>query len=251
MRFKFLLLFIVVVSLSNTSLLAQEILEPKVKILTSKYYNKILKESDLEQVFADTHTDIMLQFERLTSYLFHQLINEYRISKKQKPLKWDDRLWLAARNHNIYLANSSRNEFGHDQKDANNQYTTGLSSNNRLNFVFGKRTNHVTGENVLQSFIQYRSYATNYAEHCLNMWQNSPPHNDNMLNSRYQVEATSIYIDVKSMRIYATTVFSKNDIDGCKPINISWNPELEQIYKNYKGEKSELHYGNQLRLGKN
>jgi hypothetical protein len=225
----------------------QELWLPTLEKTTSKYTNKILKSTDLQQVYKDIPNDKLLQLERLTSYLFLKLLNQYRAENGLSQLKWDENLWLAARNHNIYMAYV---EYSHYQEYKKSVYYTGLNSYNRSDFVYGKTCTYATSENIQYFQMYLRFYAVSIAQESLEIWKNSPPHNKNMLNSDHYSTGVSLYLDIPNKMIYGTNIFSQDTSIETQQIEISWNAELSKIYKNYKGEKNSKYWGNELKLGK-
>ena len=98
----------------------------------SKYINKILKIEDLEMLIEDATEDNLIQVEIQASILFNEILNQYRAEKKLKPMEWNIGLWMAARNHSIYMTNE---EFSHMQTKKISTYYTGYKFFNRLNYV--------------------------------------------------------------------------------------------------------------------
>ena len=247
MTTKYFIFAIILCFCNLGSINAQEIWQPNIDTVKAKYENVILRESDLPKVLTDIPKDKILQVERLASYLFHQLLNQYRISNNIKPLEWDDRLWLAARNHNIYMANV---EFGHEETNKGSKYYTGRGFSGRVGFVMNSDEYFPSTENIQYFYSNWlRYYVVGLPEKSINGWKTSPGHNANMLNGGFTSEGTSIYIDRKSENVYGTTVFSFNPLENSKPITISWSTVLQEIYKNYTGEENYKYYGNELKLG--
>lgn len=193
----------------------------------AKWDDVLLKESDLTNLLADVKSDSTLQIERLAAFHFHQLINEYRIRNKKGWLYWDDRLWLAARNHNIYL------EFecdGHYQTKER-PFFSGTDAGERLKYVIN---NHNTvswsGENVYcGAKIRGKSVeevAKHMADAAFECWKRSPGHNQNMLFDKSTNNGTSFYI-CKDSSVVVTSLFAywcENSSD--KNIAIFWDNGL-------------------------
>lgn len=249
MKIKSVILFLVLFGYFGL-LKAQEINIYYLRALSPKYNNKILKDKDLYKLLKDIPNDKMLQFERIVSYLFHQLLNQYRIENNLKPLGWDNRLWLAARNHNIYMANE---EYNHIEYKKNSLYFTGKEPESRIAFVAYTpivEEYYCTAENILWFKYWHNSFCIpDIAEIVIQTWKDSPGHNANMLRPCFGLEATSIYFDIKSNKFYGTSLFSNEVLLSSKPISLSWNKNLENIYKDYKGEDNDTYCGDELDLG--
>jgi uncharacterized protein YkwD len=61
------------------------------------------REGEMNYFLNGIENDKFLQLERMTSMAFHNIINEYRASEGVKTIYWDDKLWMAARNHTVYM----------------------------------------------------------------------------------------------------------------------------------------------------
>lgn len=230
----------------SASLAAQELWLPTLEATTSKYTNKILKSSDLPQVYKDLPNDKLLQLERLTSYLFLELLNQYRAENGLSQLKWDENLWLAARNHNIYMANE---KFEHYEQNKQSAYYTSMGINDRAHFVCEKIEYYVVTENIQYSHMFLRSYAPLIAQGLIEGWKNSPPHNKNMLNPDHYSTGVSLYLDIPNKLMYGTNMFSQDSTIETQELKISWNAALSEIYKDYKGEENPKYWSNELKLG--
>ena len=172
----------------------------------SKYINKILKIDDLERLIEDATEDNLIQVEIQASILFNEILNQYRAEKKLKPMEWNIGLWMAARNHSIYMTNE---EFSHMQTKKISTYYTGYKFFNRLNYVLSSpaANNLAGGENLVMFYMHPEQTITYYVNIAFQRWKNSPGHNKNMLNPIYSNEGTSLYLDLKSNCIYGTSVF--------------------------------------------
>lgn len=214
----------------------------------SKYDTLLLKANDLPRLLKDVKTNRTLQYERLAAYCFHRIINQYRVSKKLKPLTWDDRLWLAARNHNIYLEYGNNHHINHHEIK-NRPFFTGVTFQNRIYYVCNDSnvSNSGGGENIYWEPLNLKILdlkdieylAINIAEKSFNGWKSSSGHNFNMLRENNKSHGTSFYIIGKGSNIwraYGTTVFSGDSLRR-KPIVIDWSVSLAKKYANYKGKK--------------
>lgn len=183
------------------------------------------KEGDLPSVFESIETSKKLQLERMTSLEFHNLLNKYRSKRGKKALFWDDRLWLASRNHNIYQLNCSRS-IKHGESNRC-QFFTGKEPWDRVQYVtYGNKDFEMAGfENVAQygewdsknldfTFADNLSWdemvvqAKKDAEDMFDLWRNSSAHNRNMLDSDHLAHGTSIIYENISGATIGTSVFT-------------------------------------------
>ena len=58
----------------------------------------------LNAIKKTAETDSVQFIERLAAFYFHENINEYRKASNKGKLVWDDTLWLASRNHCVWMA---------------------------------------------------------------------------------------------------------------------------------------------------
>jgi hypothetical protein len=192
----------------------------------SAYNKSLLKQEDLSEILRDSDDNEKLILERLTAFFFHNLINEYRISSDKSWLFWNENLWLAARNHNVYMINEK--DFGHFQ-NPDSKLFTGINPKARLSYVTGI-SRLICGENVHYSGggnskqTDMAEIAQEIAQESFKSWQNSPGHNKNMLNNAYNTHGTSFLINDK--KIIATTVFQENKNFQLEEITITWDSEL-------------------------
>lgn len=187
-----------------------------------KYEDVLLKRGDISRMLNDVKNDKYLQFERLSSYFFHQLINEHRVKNNLSWLYWDDCLWIAARNHNVYMAN---NVFSHHEKEGL-KYFSGKDAPDRVNYVCSNII--CSGENIYSS--SWRSVtdveqdAKNIAIGAFDSWKKSYGHNRNMLFNKSFTHGTSFYFS--GGYIHATTVFAYSVKSGNQEVVIHWDAEL-------------------------
>ncbi len=184
----------------------------------------LYKEGDLQALFSGINEDKLLQIERMAAYEFHQLINVYRQSKKLKTLYWDDKLWLAARNHSVYLIQNCKS-LTHTESAAKT-YFTGKEPSDRMDYVtygskeyaFGGFENcAVSGEMVPESALKSLPQEITWAEmvelargtasEMFELWKHSPGHNTNMLEKEHLAHGTSIVFGEHAN--YATSVFTQ------------------------------------------
>lgn len=196
--------------------------------IKSKFNDKLLKKRDLPLVFSELKTDTMMQIERLAAFYFHQLINEYRIKNGKKWLLWDEELWLAARNHSLYITIT----FEH-LEESYNKFQTGYWQDSRINWVRENRERHdYNGENLCgfpfgsKNYYKIEEFAKYIAETALDSWKKSEGHNRNMLNFEHGKHATAFVFDDKQC-ILATSLFAFSYPDyKYEQIAISWDSEM-------------------------
>jgi uncharacterized protein YkwD len=186
---------------------------------------KPLRLGDMSQFQTASKVDASLCFERLVAYYFHEEINKYRLEKKLNTIYWDERLWLAARNHNLY---QYINGLTHVQKESK-YFFTGENPWDRIQYVMynGFKYSWYT-ENVLCYTGEFAGNdvesARAIALKSLNMWKSSPGHNQNMLNPKLLAGGTSflVFPDI----VYATSNFSASSDFYLQEIAIDWDVEL-------------------------
>ena len=184
----------------------------------------IYREGDLYAIFKNIETDTLLMLERMAAFHFHQLLNQYRASKRKKTVYWDDKLWMAARNHNIYLVQNNKH-LSHTESSSK-PYFTGKQAQDRMEYVtYGSREYKFGGfENcAVSGEMEPGSMDLNYfdgmswddmtetaiyaAEEMFEMWKSSMGHNQNMLNPDHLAHGTSIVFAPAAD--YATSVFTQ------------------------------------------
>ncbi len=167
---------------------------------------------DLQSLLSRSETDSVLKIERLAAVKFHKLINEYRVSKGVKPLRWNDTLWLAARNHNIYMWSVNLLWHNEDKKD---KCFTGVEIDDRVAYV-AKTNLHYMGENCLFNYDtkgkNIKIIAEKIAKESFKIWKESVGHNENMLLREYEFHGTAFNI-IKSKE-YGIMVWGTDDF--CK-----------------------------------
>ncbi|MCE2713069.1 MAG: CAP domain-containing protein [Cryomorphaceae bacterium] len=209
--FRYLLCFLTAFSISISS---------KASVIEDTIY----REGDLFSLMRGIKNDKLLQLERLTAFEFHQLINIYRQSKKLKTIYWDDKLWLAARNHSIYLIQNCKN-LTHVETSSK-PYFTGKEPSDRMNYVtygsqeyaFGGFENCAVSAEMLPrtaikllpeelSWQEMVSFSRSTANEMFELWKHSPGHNSNMLESEHLAHGTSIVFGEHAQ--YTTSVFTQ------------------------------------------
>lgn len=184
----------------------------------AQYRDTLFTATGLPYFLKQTAIDSTLKLEYLTSVHFHTLLNEYRIKKKLKTYNWDDTLWLAARNHTVWMAENNR--LTHLQRKESS-FFSGTSYTKRIAFVDGGyRTYNLSGENALYNFVdcsecEMEIKAKKVAEICFNQWRNSQGHHQNMINKEFVLHAVAFIFD-EDDKVWATDLFldSKKNYKG-------------------------------------
>ncbi len=195
-----------------------------------EYRDILLREGDLQKYMEDVYTNEVLQFERLSSYFFHQLINLHRQKNGLSTLYWDDRLWLAARNHNIYMSNNKK--LTHSQITGRD-FFSGRSFSDRVKFVtYNLDDVDSQGENALYIYFSNNDNVVEdallTAKEAMKIWMNSRGHNQNMLDMMHFSHGTAFYIS--NSRVYGTTVFGGKNSFSEYEITIHWDDTLALQY---------------------
>lgn len=86
----------------------------------------------LPAIKKSAETDSVQFIERLAAYYFHQNINEYRKANEKSILVWDDTLWLASRNHCVWMC--ANNELSHGEKKGT-YFFSGKQPGDRIDYV--------------------------------------------------------------------------------------------------------------------
>jgi uncharacterized protein YkwD len=184
---------------------------------------KIYTAAQLPELLKKAKTDSALYEERAAAMLFHKLINNYRREKKTDTLAWNDTLWLASRNHCVWMM--EKNELTHHQAKGTPMFT-GFSPGDRYNYVVNNKGRHSwSGENALYNFSHnYASMKTRIkmiAEKSFDQWKNSPGHNENMLNKGSAVHGVAFVIDEENDRTWGVDLFARRPYGEALPVNKS------------------------------
>lgn len=163
--------------------------------------------SDVVNLKEQLKTDSILRFEYDCAMEFHAHLNDYRTSRKLKPLRWNDTLWVVAMNHGIYL--NENNLFSH-QQIARKSLFSGIQPGNRYNFVV-KSNQSISGygENLFKTSFYNQNTPAHHALEAFNAWKKSAGHNKNMLYKLYDEHGTAV-ISGESSLIF-TDFFSINN----------------------------------------
>lgn len=168
------------------------------------------RNNQLDGILKNIPADSIHKTERLASVLFHEKINAYRLENHLTALAWDDTLWLTASNHNAWmLANNSVEHL----ETSGTKLFTGVTPGDRYDYATrGKGRCMWSGENVLNEYdAPFKTLAENaehMAEKAFRLWENSPEHNENMLNESSRVHAVAFLIQSNGC-VWATDLFAQ------------------------------------------
>ena len=157
------------------------------------------------------------QFKDSVVEIMFTLVNQHRVSHNLHKLKWCNKIQKSCLSHSKYMAYQSL--MTHTEKNKSNPYYTGAHSWHRTGL-------DMCGENVLVGY-QYsgrnakpwmyvkKKDIKNAKELAISwfvMWKESPGHNENMLDKRWNYMAFDYYgfVDVPSEyydKMYATQLF--------------------------------------------
>lgn len=229
--FRHNLLFAIFIFISISTSFAQLSFDGKVR--PDSIFDRVLRQGEMESLLREVPNRWDLQLERLAAYFFHQRINQYRLENGRTTLYWDDRMWLAARNHNLYLL---KTKFEHEEIMGAAGFT-GVDPSDRIQFVtYNGFKLSLYGENILMNFSAFyqRSLVDNaksIADESFEQWRNSPPHNKNMLDPDFFAHGTSFYRGAKgASQIFGTTNFGNASDFEVNEIAITWNDSLAKCF---------------------
>lgn len=163
--------------------------------------------SDVANLKEQLKTDSILRFEYACAMEFHKYLNDYRTSRKIKPLRWNDTLWVVAMNHGIYL---NENDLFSHQQIARKSLFSGVQPGNRYNFVVQSKQNIAGyGENLFMTSFYNLNTPAYYALEAFNAWKESPGHNKNMLYKSFDEHGTAV-VSGESNLIFTDFFFMNN-----------------------------------------
>jgi uncharacterized protein YkwD len=169
--------------------------------------NQVADAGGLKQIILQSERDSILQIERLAALYFHEMLNAYRKDSGQLALGWSDTLWLASRNHTIWMLDN--NELSHSEKP-NTKSFTGKDPGDRETYVT-KRMSYWSGENCLYNYSgngkTIQEKAKHIALYSINQWKKSPGHNRNMLRN-HAIHGVAFVI--KNGVVWATDLFARH-----------------------------------------
>lgn len=171
---------------------------------------QIAENSQLNTILKNASVDSIQKIERLAAILFHDKINAHRVANGIEKLGWDDTLWLASRNHNMWMM--ANDQLSHYEKPGTKSFN-GYTPGDRYDYAAkGKGKCKWSGENALYNFSAgYGTIAKNaehIAEYSFQQWKGSPGHNENMLKGSSRVHGVAFTI-VSGERVWATDLFGR------------------------------------------
>ena len=170
--------------------------------------------NDLDNILKEIENDTIAKIERLAAFEFHHLLNNYRKQQRRSELDFDEIMWIAARNHNLYMKAAGNLTHRENMNQSNlSRFTTGNYPSERVDFAAADKEVHISsgGENCLYN---YSFYGNNYVEIAKNMaltafnqWKSSKGHHENMLTANYKKHGIAFTYDQGT--VWATNVFSR------------------------------------------
>lgn len=170
--------------------------------------------NDLDNILKEIENDTIAKIERLAAFEFHHLLNNYRKQQRKQTLDFDEIMWIAARNHNLYMKAAGNLTHRENMNQSNlSQFTTGNYPSERVDFAAADKEVYISsgGENCLYN---YSFYGNNYVEIAKNMaltafnqWKSSKGHHENMLTADYKKHGIAFTYDGGT--VWATNVFSR------------------------------------------
>jgi len=117
--------------------------------------------NDLDNILNQVEIDTIAKIERLAAFEFHHLLNNYRKQQRKQALDFDEIMWIAARNHNLYMKAAGDLTHRENMNKTNlSQFTTGNYPSERVDFAPADKEEYISsdGENCLYN---YRYYGNN------------------------------------------------------------------------------------------
>lgn len=163
---------------------------------------------DFSSLIKLAERDSIAKIERLASLEFHLLINEYRKHLKIDTIAWNETLWIASRNHCVWMA--SVDQLSHTQK-INNSNFTGTNPGDRYDYASGGKSSYAwSGENALYNNSAYGEHtnaiAKRIASTSFNQWKQSTGHNRNMMSRSHGMHGAAFII--KDSKVWGTDLFA-------------------------------------------
>lgn len=140
---------------------------------------------------------------------FHEILNAYRVKLGKNPLNWLDLHWVAAFNHNNWMA---QNDMLSHYQSVGTSLFSGKSPGDRIRFANDQNYSmRYSGENCLYNWTGYVSgkieeKAEKIAKLLFHQWKSSPGHYANMINDNHEGHAVAFYIE-SSGKIWGTSLF--------------------------------------------
>ncbi|TND10203.1 MAG: Uncharacterized protein FD123_451 [Bacteroidetes bacterium] len=202
---------------------------------------RIYLASQLDELLRQSRADSVLLVERMAALEFHRMINAYRREQKTDTLQWNDTLWMASRNHCLWMCRN--NKLSHNQ-EASTELFSGVRPGDRYDYVVNGNGRHSwSGENALYNWSGNDGEKENaykaIARESFNQWKNSPGHNKNMLNPSSKVHGTAFIIEQKNGRTWGTDLFAYSPRGSYynKPVKNSNQPKSITVVENTPAEK--------------
>jgi len=172
---------------------------------------QVYRVSKIPVLIKAAKKDRKQKIERMAALKFHKLLNAYRMKNKLNLLMWDESLWLACVNHDIWM--NANGELSHGEKSSS-KYFTGVEPGDRYDYVTSGKGNYDwSGENALYNYDKegktVSEISSNIAKAALEQWKDSPGHNENMLGKRHTAHGVAFYLG-KGGRVYGTDLFVSN-----------------------------------------
>lgn len=171
---------------------------------------QVAENTQLNVILKNASIDSIQKIERLAAILFHDKINAHRVANGKEKLGWDDTLWLASRNHNMWMM--ANEKLAHHQ-EAGTKGFSGVTPGDRYDYASRKKGKcSWSGENALYNYSAgygtIQKNAEHIAEYSFNQWKNSPGHNNNMLSGSSRVHGVAFTI-VSGERVWGTDLFGR------------------------------------------
>jgi uncharacterized protein YkwD len=163
---------------------------------------------DYATLIKTSERDSVAKIERFAALEFHRLINDYRKSKKLDTIAWNETLWIASRNHCVWMMHADN--LTHHQK-VKTSFFTGQSPGDRYDYAAGGSSNYAwSGENALYNFSangsNVKDIANNIAKTSFEQWKRSTGHNQNMLNKTHGMHGVAFV--VTDEKVWGTDLFA-------------------------------------------
>ena len=186
--------------------------------ISSGLMAQIFQTSQLSILIKKCYSDSVQKTERLAALKFHKLINKYRKENKIDTLAWDDTLWLASRNHNIWMGENAK--LSHTQTE-DTKFFTGKGPGDRYNYATAnKGRSSWSGENALYNYNDNGSSVEEISESmaaaAFRQWKDSPGHDENMRAPQSHSHGTAFYLEPDGP-VWATDLFSYKKFDDNFP----------------------------------
>jgi uncharacterized protein YkwD len=164
--------------------------------------------TDLDKLLRLSKTNREAQIERRAAEIFHELLNEHRVSRRLDRIEWSELHWIAAINHNNWMM--VNNQLSHHQNSGSKNFN-GKSPWDRVLFVNTKELPcNYTGENCLYNWASatgtIEEAAKRIADKCFDQWKNSPPHYRNMLSASHSGHGVAFKIAANG-QVWGTDLF--------------------------------------------